>query len=259
VIPAFGGWQWWPLNSEVAVLRADPDAVCRELNPHGRGIVERHADLDTAMAAVAPFPFGQRDTDFLVTAADGSTVALSSAAPRAGLLHLYRADAARRGWECVAAQWVPRYPGQLAAAGFDHFRPSAGDLAGPGTGPRATDQLTVQVTDTGRRWVFDRVPPGAGHQERRYELPDTYRARRTADRLPLDLIRRYLAGSGIPVDDPHYLRGPVITLTQPRRTAGPTGWSTMADLRTATGYPPDGIPVDLTADPVTGPRESIGG
>lgn len=259
MIPAFGGWRYWPLNSEVAVLRADPRTVCRELDPHGRGIVGEHPDLDAAIAANAPYPFGRRDTDFLVTASDGATVALSSAAPRAGLLHLYRADAVRMGWESVAAQWAPRQPGQLAAAGFDHLRPSTGDPGDDGTGRRATDQLTVQVIDTGRRWVFDRIPPGGGHRDRDYEEPDAYRTRRAADRLPLDLIRRYLAGSGIPVGDPGYLRGPVISLTQPRRMTGRDDWSSVPGLRAASGYPADGIPTDLTADPATGPRESIAG
>ncbi|HET8590117.1 MAG TPA: hypothetical protein VFM01_10835 [Nakamurella sp.] len=259
MIPAFGGWRLWPLNSEIAVLRADPQAVRRQLDPRGRGVVAEYPDLDTAIAANAPYPFGRRDTEFLVAAPDGATVTLSSAAPRAGLLHLFRADAARMGWESVAAQWTPRQPGQLAAAGFDHFRPSAADLAGPGPGPRATDQLTVQVADTGRRWVFDRIPPGAGHPDRDYEVPETYRARRAADRLPLTLIRRYLLAAGIPVDDPGYLRGRVITLTQPRRMTGQVEWSDMAGLRAAAGYPADGMPTDLTADPATGPRESIGG
>lgn len=245
---AFGGDRWWPLNSQLAVVRAAPQRVCDALNPTGRGVVAHYDSLSDAVAARAPYPFGRQDTEFLIRTTDGSTVALSSAAPSADSLHRYLWPAENSlHCECIAAEWVPRHRTRLAGAGFDHFISRASRASAPG--PRNTDQLSVQVTDQGRQWVFTRVGPGAGYQQRGYEEPDAYRARVVSDRLPLDLIHRYLLGAGVPVDDPGYLTGPVTTMSLPARIPSDITWSTMTQLRAAAGYPPEYTQPELRAVP----------
>lgn len=248
MIPAFGGEQWWPLNSEAVMVRARPDRIADALNPTGQGIVARFDDLAQAVAARAPYPYGREDTTFLIGTADEGTVALSSAAPGASLFGRFRWPAQHvLHCEYLAAQWTPRHRSRLASAGFDHLRP--GSPSESVTEHGDPDQLTVQVSDQGRRWVFVRVPPGTDPPERPYEERDVYRRRLVAERVPLDLIRRYLRAGGIPIDDSEYLTGPVMTVSLARRLESDVTWSTMLELRTAAGYPASGIPADLRALP----------
>lgn len=97
--------------------------------------------------------------------------------------------------------------------------------------------------------MFTRVAPGKEFPERSYEQPDAYRVRGVADRLPLALIRRYLLGAGVPVDDPQYMTGPVTTMSLPSRIESDLTWADMTQLRAAAGYRQDGIETDLRAAP----------
>lgn len=246
---AFGGDQWWPLNCQVAVIGGAIERLMEIENRLGRAVVGRFYTLGDAVASHAPYPFGRQDTQFLIGTADGRAAAMSSAAPNADTLHRYAGHAQRSlHTDCVAAEWVPANRSRLAGAGFDHFRYSDQEpdhtLAG-----RATDQLSVQVTDQGGRWVFTRVPVGERFGQRGFEQPDVYRARKVADRLPLDLIRRYWLGAGVPVDDPGFLAGPVVSVSQPKRVDSDLTWSNMAQLRAMAGYRPVGIETDLGATP----------
>ena len=251
MIEAFGGDRWWPLNSQVWVLGTDPDAVLEVLDQHGLGVRKGYPSLADAVEALAPFPFARRDVDFVVGTADGSSAVFASAAPSGGALERFSRHAQLRlSCDCVAASWTPEHRAKSAGAGFDHLRfaalPSDPSLP-PG---RKTDQLTVQVSDQGRRWSFLRIPPGPTFPaERAYEEPEHYAAKRTAERLPLELLRRYLAAAGVPVDDASYLTGPVLTVTGARRPTSELGWSTMDELRATAGYPAEGIPTDLRARP----------
>jgi len=256
MIDAFGGDRWWPLNCQVALLRTDPERVLEALDPQMRGQRAVHPDLAGAVEACAPYPYGRGTTTFVVPTADGSAAVLSTTAPS---IHpsanvLVRL-APNLGCDGVAVDWKPRHRDGLAAAGFDDYRYSPSTPPAPGG--RATDELTLQVSDQGRRWVFVRIPPGAGHQERNYEEPEVYRARITADRLPLGLIRRYLVAVGVPVDDREYFCGPVLSVSFASKLVAEHTWSTMAELRAFAGYPPDSVPTALRSAPAASDHQGV--
>lgn len=241
---AFGGDRWWPLNSLVVVLRVSPEQVVEGLDPTGGSTRGRYRDLDTAVEDRAPYPVSRQDTTFVIGAADGSSAVMLSESPSTQSVgNTIAFMAGRLCCDAVGVKWQPRHRSGLASAGFEDYRYAPPPPPGPG--PRTTDALSLQVSDQGRRWVFDRIPPGPAHPSRPYEEPDVYRARITAERLPLELLRRYLTAVGIPVDDQRYLSGPVLTVSRNTRIPADRTWNTMAELRSAAGYPDGGVPTDL--------------
>jgi hypothetical protein len=239
-----GGAGYWPLTAKVGLFRAPLDRVVRSARPwrSRRGsswTTTRHPDLDTALAAHQPYPFGVEHAVFAVAAADGAwTVTVDSAFPSGDVAGFMRARALF-DVECefAAVAWVPSAADVLAASTFVHFLPERRFLRSP---QPPGNTRWIQASDQDSRWEFDASGPA-----RPFEEPQRYTARRKADRLTLDQLERYLAGVGVPVDDPGWLTGPAVAAVRPPPRPPESTWSTMVELRALCGYPADTVPTDL--------------
>ncbi|MGH3932606.1 MAG: hypothetical protein ACRDTF_21830, partial [Pseudonocardiaceae bacterium] len=141
--------------------------------------------------------------------------------------------------EFVAVEWLPRSTKSLAGATFVHYKPSESGLK-LFNRPRRMDQRWVQTSDQDGRWEFN-----ASGDPRPFEELDIYQVRRKAERLPLDLLGRYLAAVGIPVDHEGWLTGRVTAAIRELSPGNEEQWSSMVELRRLCGYPEDRIPTDL--------------
>jgi hypothetical protein len=244
MFPCLGGARYWPLTAEVGFFRAPLDKVVRSVKPwrsarRSPWTTTRHADLDTALAAHRPYAFRSAHAVFAVAAADGAwTVTIDSAFPFADVAGYMKARALLDvKCEFAAVEWVPAAPDIFANATFVHFRPERRFLRRPQS---PGDTRWIQASDQDTAWEFDASGPA-----RPFEEPQRYTARRKADRLTFDQLERYLAGVGVPVDDPGWLTGPVVVAVRPPRHPTELTWSTVAELRRLCGYPADTIPTDL--------------
>jgi hypothetical protein len=143
--------------------------------------------------------------------------------------------------EFVGCSWRPTTRVAEAGAAFVHQR------ASPRTwGRRVEDRRTVEAGQVGGYF-------SAVGEPRAFEEPEYYERRRTIERLPRELLARYMAAVGVAVDHPGWWDGPVTVVAQANRTPLPHDppvdpkdmWSTIQDLRRVCQYPPDGIPDDL--------------
>ena len=168
---------------------------------------------------------------------DRRTAVLSTA----GLDHGWLRERAALDLRCALVRTTFRPAGTDvdAAARFGDLRtePPAGPIP---SDPRQTDELTVDVLRDEEGWSFHRLGPVRPYEEERF-----YRDRAEADRLPFDLLARYAAATGVPIGDLEFLSGPVATIPQP---ASAPGWSTIAELRAAYGYPATGVVTSLTGN-----------
>jgi hypothetical protein len=165
-----------------------------------------------------------------VGTADGRTVGMNAAGPGADVVPWYAARAKfQLNCDFVGVSFLPKSDRVLPGAMFLDVR-SGGS------------SLDVRASDQGRSWVFQRV--AVPEDARAYEEPDYYRLRRKADRLPLELLGRYLTALGVPVDDPGYLSGPVLVCRPADRGTGE--WKQIGQLRELRGYPLDVVPRTLT-------------
>ncbi len=247
MFPCLGGMRWWPLTAMVGIFHAPIDKVVRTAQPWKppRGSPWRsrhHPDLEEAVGAHAPYLLGVETAAFAVASRDGEwTAALSSAAPVRGDLQFLRARAAYDvKCEFVGVEWTPASDEVFANATFTHLQAGRGLFRRS----RLEDARWIQASDQDETWEFDAVG-----EPLPFEEPQRYNARRKADRLGLDMLGRYLAALGVPVDDAGWLTGPVVAaVRQPHPLAvqpGAQPWSTPEDLRRVVGYPQDRVPTDL--------------
>ena len=235
MFPCFGGDQWWPMNAAVGVFSAAPDQVGQALTavaPASRS--HSYASLSEALAGEGGFAVGFGADRILVGTKDNRTVAMSAAGPAADVVNWYAARAQYQAkCDFVGVEFVPRSPEVMPGAMFYAFH-----FAGDGS----ADLLDIRTSDQGGGWAFDRV---ALPQEapREYEEPEFYAVRRKADRLPLDLLGRYLVAKGIPIDDASYLTGPVLVIPASDRK---TRWTRIEQLREMRGYSVGGVPRTLS-------------
>jgi hypothetical protein len=247
MFPCLGGMRWWPLTAMAGIFHAPIDKVVRTAQPWKapRGSPwrsRRHPDLEEAVGAHAPYLLGVETAAFAVASRDGEwTAALSSAAPVRGDLQFLRARAAYDvKCEFVGVEWAPAGDEVFANATFTHLQAGRGLFRRS----RLEDARWIQASDQDETWEFDAVG-----EPLPFEEPQRYTARRKADRLGLDMLGRYLAALGVPVDDAGWLTGPVVAaVRQPHPLAvrpGAQPWSTPEDLRRVVGYPQDHVPTDL--------------
>lgn len=233
----YGGDRFWPLTGDVAVFHAPLDRTVRALQPRprrrcwSRQAYPRHETLAAALAARTEHAL------LLVATNDRRTAVLSTA----GLDHGWLRERAALDLRCdlVRTTFRPAGTDVDPAARFGDLRiePPAEPIP---SDPRQVDELTVDVLRDEEGWSFHRVGPVRPYEEERF-----YRDRAEADRLPFDLLARYAAATGVPIGDLEFLSGPVATIPQP---ASAPGWSTIAELRVAYGYPATGVVTSLTGN-----------
>jgi hypothetical protein len=247
MFPCLGGMRWWPLTAMAGIFHAPIDAVVRTAQPWKatRGSSWRslrHPDLDEALGAHAPYLLGVEKAAFAVASRDGKwTAAISCATPVRGDLQYLQARAAYDvKCEFVGVEWVPAGHEVFANATFTHLQAGGGLFRRS----RPADARWIQASDQDGTWEFDAVGKPLPFEE-----PERYTARRKADRLGLDLLGRYLAEVGVPVNDVSWLTGPVVAaVRQPHPSTVPPDaqpWSTPDALRRLCRYPEDRIPNDL--------------
>lgn len=255
MFPCLQGERYWPLTANVGFLRARPEDVARVAVPWGRGSPWARADHDTYEEPLAAPPSSGRM--FLLSSGGGEwTTVLESAYPDADTGPYFAARAYfDLGCELVAVKWEPAGNHVDPGAQFVHQRaiPLPPRRRFRATPPREPEDLrTVQSLLHEGRWEFD-----ATGRPRDFEEPEHYGRRRKAERLPRELLARYVAAVGVAVDDPGWWDGPAIAIVRARPPKGgyqltdqqyaeiyPV-WSTVGELRRACGYPLDRIPDDL--------------
>ncbi|MGH3937825.1 MAG: hypothetical protein ACRDTG_04195 [Pseudonocardiaceae bacterium] len=141
--------------------------------------------------------------------------------------------------EFVAVEWMPKSSKTLPGATFVHYLPTRSRL-NIFSGSARSAERWVQTSDQEGRWEFN-----ARGELRPFEEPGKYEARRKAERLPPELLGRYLAAVGIPLDKEGWLSGPVFAATREPFDGHNQEWSSMVELRRLCGYPEDRIPNDL--------------
>lgn len=244
MFPCLGGERYWPLTGSVGFFRAPLHKVARKFVTLSRGSpwsIREFASFEGAFNAFAPYPFYAGRTRFAVEATDpGWVVVLDTGYPGADIKG-FMSDRAQLDLRCefVAVEWMPKSTKSLAGASFVHYRPSESGLK-LFSRPRNTDRRWVQTSDQDGRWQFD-----ASGDSRPFEEFDRYEVRRKAERLPRELLGRYLAAVGIPVDQDGWLSGPVIAAIRGLSPGDDQEWSSMVELRRLCGYPEDRIPADL--------------
>lgn len=244
VLPCFGGDRYWPLTGNVGLLRAPLAAVAGRMVTLGRRSpwsTAEFGDLDGALTALAPFQFGAKQARLAIRTAGSEWVAVLDSAFPGGDIKGFMSDRAQRDLHCefVAVKWSPNSHKTLPGASFVHYVPTNSRLS-TFRGPTRPDQRWVQASDQDGRWEFD-----TSGDPRSFEELDRYQARRKAERLPLELLGRYLAALGVPVDKDGWLGGPVIVATRVPFGGDGREWSSMVELRRLCGYPEDRIPTDL--------------
>lgn len=261
-----GGARYWPLTANVGFFRASAEAVTQVVVPWPRErrflprkrrrtraatespwVRSDYEAFDAALRAHAPY--GKVHTKFIIPSGNGEwTTVLDARFPQPDVAYCLEARAdLDLGCEFVATCWEPETPSSLAGATFVHFKPG---LTVGSTGRRPADRRVVQTSDQDGRWEFDANGP-----IRAFEEPEFYERRRKSERLPRELLARYAAAVGVPVDDPNWWDGPVTVATASIRPPlryyrettwhGMPEWSTIEDLRTLCGYPLDTIPDKL--------------
>jgi hypothetical protein len=193
------------------------------------------------MAGLAPFRFCAKQARFAVSTAGSEWVVVLDASFPGGDIKGFMSDRAQLDLRCefVAVEWMPKSTKSLASATFVHYKPGESGLK-LFSRPRHIDRRWVQTSDQDGRWEFD-----ASGDPQPYEEFDKYEVRRKAERLPLDLLGRYLAAVGIPVDKDGWLSGPVIAAIREPFGGNDQQWSSVVELRRLCGYPEDRIPTDL--------------
>lgn len=248
--PFLGGEYYWPLTADAGFFRAPFKRVTSKvLRSSGSDVLRRtFGSLDEALTGVAG-EFSLRDdraTFFVRTRGDSWTVVLVSTFPYTGINGFMRARA-RLDARCdfVAYHWIPGSSKTMidhgpvfASAGFIDVRHVRGILQ---RSSPFGERRIVRVSDQDDGWEFD-----LAGSPREYEEPEHYERRRKADRLPPELIGRYLAGVGLPVTDPNWFDDRVVVSIQPGRGLKRWDWHTITDLRAACGYPLNHVPSRLT-------------
>jgi hypothetical protein len=244
MFPCLGGIRYWPLTARVGLLRAPLDKVVRSSQPWkgGRGsfyTTTRHDCLDGALTAHAPLPYLVETAELAIGAGNGEWTAVVNTGFPIGDVIGYLQARARLDLRCefVGVEWAPHTGDVSANAQFTHYRPAKRLF---GSEPPPGDLRWVQASEQDDGWDFSESGP-----PRDFEEPDRYTARRKADRLPYEVLRRYLAAVGVPVDDGGWLSGPVAVAVKPPVREATSSWSSAAELRRLCGYPEDRIPTEL--------------
>lgn len=246
-----GGDRYWPFSGSVGFFRSSAGPVERVLTkslPIQRSF--RSSSFDAAITDVERSAEAAGVEATFLIPIEGWTVVMASKVDED--FGGFFAARAVRDLHCdyVSVDWMPASPrgtdvdyGVLANARFQHYIHEPWLVRvrrrrrTPINLPHRNERW-IQVSDQDGSWDFDLVGP-----VRPYEEVEHYSARRKADRLPLDVLERYVAGAGVPLHDGKALLGPVTTLLS--RVRG-LQFLTPTRLRRACGYPEHGVPSSLT-------------
>lgn len=253
MFPCVQGERYWPLTANVGFLRAPLEKAARAAVSWGRDSPWARADHDSFEVPLgAPVSSGHI---FLLSSGGGEwTTVIASSYPHADIGPYYAARAyLDLGCEFVGVVWEPAGTDIDPGAEFVHQRavPLPRRLVGRKR-REAEDRRVVESKLHEGRWEFN-----TSGRPRAFEETDHYELRRKAERLPRDLLARYVAAVGVAVDDPGWWDGPTIAIvrakpvqlgyepTEEELAALQPVWSTAEELRRACGYPLDKIPDDL--------------